>query len=262
MKVAQVRDIVRENVGRDKASEHLLTWALDMGLREIEKNANFYWMRATKTWSCVVNQQSYGLTTSTSNGLNIPNFKAARILLTSDQTLSNPDWDEVFGPIDMEDIGLQFADTDTGQPVAWSLDESTTTATEEDPATAASAPKILLYPTLPDATYSMRLHYFQWTSLPADTTSSAHEILVRWPEALIYLATEQALISITKDPQYATVWHNKFSNPGNPKDPGELEKILRYNRTRMNDSRIEFRPYRGGLMHRRMKWRRNREIWI
>ena len=262
MNIAQVRDIVRENIGRDKASEHLLSWALDMGLREIEKSGNFYWMRGVKTFSCVVDQQAYSVTTSSSNGLNIPNFKSARILLTSDQTLSNPDWDEVFGPIDMEEVGLQFADTDEGQPVAWALDESTSTTTLVDPATAATAPNILLYPPNPDLTYSMRLHYYQWTSLPTGTTSSAHEVLVRWPEALIYLATEQALISITKDPQYATVWHQKFSNPGNPKDPGELEKMLRYNRVRIQDSRIEFRPFRGGLMHRRMRWRRNREIWI
>ncbi len=50
MNVAQVRDVVRENVGRDKASEHMLTWALDEGLREIEKTGNYYWMRAVKTW--------------------------------------------------------------------------------------------------------------------------------------------------------------------------------------------------------------------
>jgi hypothetical protein len=262
MNIAQIRDIVRENVGRDKISEHVLSWSLDQGLREIEKCGNFYWMRAVKTWSCVVNQQSYSVTTSTSNGLNIPNFKSPRILLTSDQTLSNPDWDEVFGPIDMEDVGLQFADTDDGQPVAWGFEESTITATQEDPNTAATSPHLLLYPPNPDKTYSMRLHYFQWTSLPASTISSAHEVVLRWPEALIYMATEQALISITKDPQYATVWHQKFSNPGNPKDPGELEKIVRYNRLRTSDSRSEFRPFRGGLMHRRMRWRRNREIWI
>ena len=258
MKVAEVRDIVRENVGRDKASAHMLDWALAEGLREIEKTGNYYWMRAVKTWSAVVDQQSYSLTTSSSSGLNIPNYKDTRILLISDQTLSNPDWDEVFGPIDIEDIGLQFADTDEGMSVAWALDEATSTGTLEDPATAATSPNILLYPPKPDKTYSLRLHYFQWTSLPAATTSAAHEVLVRWPEALIYLATEALLTSITKDPQFGAVWRQKFSS----KPEGELQKIIRYNRNRSQDSRIEFRPFRGGLMHRRMKWRRNREIWL
>ena len=258
MNLAQVKDIVRENVGRDKASPHMLDWALDEGLREIEKTGNYYWMRAVKTWSAVVDQQAYSLTTSSSSGLNIPKYKDARIMLTSDQTLSNPDWDEVFGPIDMEDIGLQFADTDEGMPVAWTLDEATSTGTLEDPNTAATAPSILLYPPKPDKTYSMRLHYFQWTSLPTATTSSAHEILLRWPEALIFTATSHLLTSITKDPQYGTYWMQKFTD----KREGELQKIVRYNRQRSQDSRIEFRPFRGGLMHRRMRWRRNREIWI
>lgn len=262
MNIAQVRDIVRENVGRDRCSEHLLSWSLDQGLREIEKCGNFYWMRGVKTWSCVVNQQSYSVTNSASNGLGLTNFKSARILLTSDQTLSNPDWDEVFGPIDMEDAGLQFADTDTGQPVAWALDEDTTTSTTVDPTSNSTDPHLLLYPPNPDQTYSMRLHYFQWTSLPADTSSAKHEILQRWPEALIYLSTEAAVNAIMKDPQYGQVWRLKFNNPGQPKDPGELEKIVRYNRLRSQDSRVEFRPFRGGLMHRRMRWRRNREIWI
>lgn len=258
MKLAEVKDIVRENVGRDKASPHLLDWGLAEGLREIEKTGNYYWMRAVKTWSAVIDQQPYSITTSGNGGLNIPNYKDTRIMLTSDQTLSNPDWDEVFGPIDMEDIGLQFADTDTGMPVAWALDEATSTGTLEDPATAATSPSILLYPPKPDKTYSMRLHYYQWTSLPTATTSSAHEVLLRWPESLIYLATEALLTSITKDPQFATVWRQKFID----RKDGELQKIVRYNRQRSQDSRIEFRPTRGGLMNRRMKWRRNREIWL
>jgi len=256
MKVAEVRDVVRDNVGRDKASPHMLEWALAQGLREIEKTGNYYWMRAVKTWSAVVNQQSYSITTSSSSGLNIPSYKDTRILLVSDQTLTNPDWDEVFGPIDMEEIGLQFADTSDGMPVVWSLDESTTTATLEDPNTAATSPSILLYPPKPDKTYSMRLHYFQWTTLPVATTSAAHEVLLRWPEALIYLATEALLTSITKDPQFATVWRQRFSDP----KEGEKRKIIRYNRDRQQDSRIEFRPVRGGLAQRRS--RRGREIWL
>jgi len=258
MNLYEIRDIVRENVGRDKASLHLLDWGVEKGLREIEKTGNYYWMRAVKTWSAVVDQQAYSLTTTgtSSSGLNIPNYKDTRILLVSDQTLSNPDWDEVFGPTDMEDIGLSFADTSTGMPIAWGLDESTTTTTLEDPNVSATSPNILLYPPKPDKTYSLRLHYYQWTSLPTDVTSNNHEVLIRWPEALIYLATEAILNSITKDPQFAVVWRLKFSDP----KEGELKRIQRYNRDRQMDSRIEFQPRRGGLSQRRS--RRGREIWI
>lgn len=255
MNIAEVRDIVRENVGRDKASEHLLKWALDQGLREIEKRGNYYWMRAVKTWSAVVNQQAYSVTTSSSGGLNLPNFKDTRILLASDQTLPNPSWDEVAGPIDMEDAGIAFADTDQGFPQAWGLSESTTTAASPDP---LSSTQLLLYPPKPDKTYSLRLHYYQWTSLPTATTSSAHEVLVRWPEALIYLATEAALQSITKDPQYGRIWRDKFEDPKS----GEWQKIVRYDRDRQMDSRVELRPWRGPLVNHQRRWSRNRELWL
>lgn len=261
MKSYEVRDIVRENVGRDQLSKHMLDYAMDQGLRAIEKAGNFYWMRAVKTWSCVVDQQGYFLTTSTSSGLNIPNFKDARILLVSDQTLSNPDWDEVFGPIDMEEAGLEFADTDTGMPVIYSLDEDTTTGDVADP--VGSTPiKVLLYPNKPDKTYSMRLHYYQWTSLPTDITTDNHEVLIRWPEALIYAATAAGILAAMKDPQLALYWQSRFDSPRNQAEPGELTKIKRYNTERMQDSRVEMRPLRGGLMNRRSRWRRSREIWI
>lgn len=257
MKYYEVRDIVRENVGRDKAAQHQLDWSLQQGLREIEKEGNFYWMRAVKTFSLVVNQQGYSITTSTDSGLNIPNYKDARILLVSDQTLDNPDWGEVFGPVDIEEASLEFADTDTGQPIIWSLDEAVATKTQTDPLTAASSPSILVWPNLPDKTYSMRLHYFQWTSLPSDTTSQAHEVLLRWPEALIYLATEVLLTSLTKDPQYGAVWRQKFAN----REDGELRKIRRYDKDRARDSRTELRPMRGPYQSRRRAWNRSREIW-
>lgn len=253
MKLFEVRDIVRENVGRDKITEVYLKWSLDQGLREIEKTGNYYWMRATKTWNCVVSQQAYSIYTSASSGLNIPAFKDVRILLTQDQTLPNPDWDEVFGPEDMEAAGLEFADTDTGMPVSFAIDESTTTGTQE------LSSNILVYPPLPDKIYNMRLHYYQWTALPTDITSEAHEVLKRWSEALIYLATEAAVVGLTKDPQFGVYWRQKFSNK---QDGGELVKIRRYNLERAQDSRVELRPARGGLMARRQRWRRNREIWL
>ena len=254
---SEVRDIVRESVGRDKASEHFLLWGLTQGLREIEKAGNFYWMRAVKTWSCVVDQQGYSITTSASSGLNIPNHKDNRILLISDQTLTNPDWDEVFGPIDMEDAGLSFADTDEGMPVIYSIDEDTTTGSITDLAGSSTPTKILLYPPKPDKTYSMRLHYYQWTSLPTDLTLETHEVLKRWPEALIYTATEAIMVNLTKDPAAGVYWRAKFTNKQNG---GELRRIQRYNRERAQDSRMELRPLRGGLMARSR--RRGREVWL
>ncbi len=259
MKLFEIRDIVRENIGRDRATEHVMKYGLDLGLRTIEKESNFYWMRAVKTWSTVINQQAYPVTVSTSGGLNIPAFKDIRILLTSDQTLSNPDWDEVFGPTDMEDIAVEFADTSTGQPVAYSLDESVATQTLEDPQTVATAPNLLMYPPLPDKTYSMRLHYYQWTALPTATTSEAHEVLRRWPEALIYASCGAIFTSLLKDPQAGQFWLSKLMDPRQ----GEMKKIKDYDKARQQDSRVELRPQRGGIPARRRRmWRRGQEIWM
>lgn len=261
MNVYAVRDIVRENVGRDKMAQHLLDYAMEQGLRRIEKAGNYYWMRAVKTWSAVVDQQGYFITTSTTGGLNIPNYKDTRILLVSDQTLTNPDWDEVFGPIDMEEAGLAFSDTSTGMPLIYSTDDDTVTSDLANP-TGTTPPKILLYPPKPDKTYSMRLHYYQWTSLPTDVTSDDHEICLRWPEALIYAATAVGIETVLKDPQLASYWWMKFDNPANRADPGELTKIKRYNIERSMDSRIELRPLAGSLSGRqRTRWN-SREIWI
>ena len=251
MELYKVRDVVREHIGgADAISEASLTWALERGLREIEKTGNFYWMEAKKDWACVVNQKAYSVYTSTAGGLNIPNYKDTRTLFVSDQTLPNPDWDEVFGPENIEEVQLEFADTDTGMPVVWTVEEGNTDVS------------IDVWPPKPDKIYSMKLFYYQWTTLPTDLTAATHEVLARWPEALIYLAVEQGLIMKTKDLMAGTFWHNLFDNPKDPKFNTELTKIKRFHQDRQRGTRTELRPKTGGVLSRRSRWRRNREIWI
>lgn len=251
MEYYKVRDVVREHIGgADAISEASLTWACERALREIEKTGNFYWMEAKKNWSIVVNQQAYSVYTSTSGGLNIPNFKDPRVLLVSDQTLSNPDWDEVYGPENIEDVHLEFADTSTGMPVVYTAEEGNTDIT------------LNIWPPLPDKTYSMRLFYYQWTSLPTDLSAATHEVLARWPEALIYLAVEQGLIMKTKQLDAGQAWRRLFDDPAQPRANTELNKIKRFNQDRQKSTRNEWRPKTGGLATRRGNWRRGREIWI
>jgi hypothetical protein len=251
----KVRDIVREEVGRDRLSDPMLAWCVERGLREMEKVGNFYWMEAVKSFSLVIDQGDYSIYTSTSSGLNIPNYKDSRILFASDQTLSHPDWDEVIGPEQIEEVKLEFADDDEGQPVVW-------TQKETGGGVGVTVDSTLsVWPPNPDKTYSMELHYFQWTSLPTDITTDTHEVLKRWPEALIYLATEQAILQSTKDMQAAAWWHNLFQSD-NPRANTELKKIIRYNAERQHATRIELRPRHGGLLSRRARWRRNREVWL
>lgn len=252
MELYKVRDVVREHIGgADAISEASLTWAIDRGLREVEKSGNFYWMEATKDFSLVVDQQAYSVYTSTSGGLNIPAYKSPRILFISDQTLSNPDWDEVYGPENVEEVKLEFADTDDGMPVVWTFDEGNTDAT------------LNVWPPKPDKTYSCKLYYYNWTTLPTDLSAETHEVLKRWPEALIYLAVEQGLILKTKDLQAGTFWRRMFSgDPNNPRQDCELRKIQRFHNDRQHATRLELRPKTGGLMSRRSRWRRSREVWL
>jgi hypothetical protein len=243
MYLSQIRDIVRENVGRDKVSEHFLTWALDMGRREIEKEGNFWWMKSTKSWNTIINQQDYLITGSAGGGLNLPNWKDERILLTSDSSITNPGWDEVYGPKDVEDIQLIYNDADQGQPEVYSVDGN-----NDDTAI------MRLYPALPDKVYAMQFYHYQWTSNPV-TATGTDALLTRFPEALIYMATSVAMVELTKDPGMGAYWKSLFNNP----QDGELRKIKRYNISRDTDSRFELYPRKGGIFTRAFK---RREIWI
>jgi hypothetical protein len=250
MEYYKVRDVVREHIGgADAISEASLTWACERGLREIEKHGNFYWMEAKKNFSLVVDQGDYSMYTATSGGLLIPNYKDTRVLFCSDQTLTNPSWNEVFGPENIEEVHPEFADTAEGEPVVWTQEEGNTDVTMQ------------IWPPNPDKTYSMRLYYYNWTSLPTDISSDDHEVLMRWPEALIYLAVEQGLILKTKNMAAGMFWHKLFNDSDNPRHDSELNKIQRTHNDRQKGSRIELRPRTGGLAGRR-NWRRNREVWL
>lgn len=250
MELYKVRDIVREQV--PGLSEASLAWSLERGLREIEKAGNFYWMEAVKSFNLVVDQGDYSIYTSTSSGLNIPAYKDARILVYRDPDIAtNSPWNEVPGPEDIEDVKPEFTDDDIGAPRVWTKKEANNDVT------------LQIWPPNPDKAYNMELHYYQWTSLPTDSTidltagSAGHEVLKRWPEALIYCATEQAIILKTKDLQAGVFWKKLFDNAA--KDtPGELQKIKRYNSERAQSSRVSIHPMRGGLQGRlrnRWSWR-------
>lgn len=243
MELYKVRDIVREQVGgADALSEAALTWAVERGLREIEKSGNFYWMEATKEWSLVVDQGEYSIYTSTSSGLNIPNWKDSRILLIQDATLTHPFWDEVEGPVTAEEFVPRYATDDTGISKYFYIDEGNTDAT------------LKLLPPDPDKTYSMRWYYYQWTSLPTDVTSDDHEVLMRWPEALIYLATEQGMILKTKDLAAGAVWRSLFRNPNGRVDD-EFKKIHRYNQERQHATKITLPVRKGAASRNRDRFR-------
>jgi hypothetical protein len=249
MELYKVRDIVREQVGgADALSEAALTWAVERGLREIEKTGNFYWMEANKEFSLVVNQGSYSIYTSENNGLNLPNWKDSRILLVQEnpppQPPQNPCWYEVEGPKIAEEFVPGYTTNVDGMPRYFYKDEANTDVI------------LQLLPTEPDKAYNMKWYYWNWTTLPADVASDDHEVLMRWPEALIYLATEQGLIIKTKDIQAGSYWRSLYKNP-NPRIDSEFAKIQRYNHERSHATKIVLAPRQGSAArHRnRFPWR-------
>src|SRR3990167_419935 len=119
MEIGKIKDMVRDVVGRDVMQGHVMDFALASARREIEKTANFYWMRSSKTWTCVVNQQNYSITTSTSSGLNLPNFKDVLVLFSS--VPSSNQWREVI-PSDLFRLEEQYQTNAPGQPRFFVID--------------------------------------------------------------------------------------------------------------------------------------------
>src|SRR3990167_8054246 len=179
MNIGQIKDIIRDTVGIKILHLHVLNFGLEYARREIEKTANFYWMRSSKTFSCVVDQTTYSITTATSNGLNLPNFKDVHALFSS-ITGSNQ-WSEVL-PGDVFLLEKAYTTDGPGQPRFYVVDNTT----------------LRLYPPKPDQTYPMKLWHFEWTSNPTVNTDT-DELTDRWPEALIYAGCVWGLIAVRKD---------------------------------------------------------------
>lgn len=228
MKKFEVADIVREHVGRDKLSEPMLEWCLGRGLREIEKRDNFYWMEAEKVFDILDGQQEYSFT----EDLLINDFKEAELMLVSDRTADDPCWEEISGPEPFHSTKINFTEGSEGKPAFWTLQES------------VDEPTIVLWPPLPDQDYRAQLIYWRWTSLPESSRSDSHEVLRRWPEALIYLACEQGVMVTTKDPDQAMYWRSLFINI-DPKVNTEYKRIKDYQQSRHSRQRFRTSPSNG-----------------
>ena len=249
MKLSQVMDVIREQVGRDKISDPQLDWCVQRGLRELEKRDNFYWMEKTRELMVFADRQQYYLYRDEQYGFNMPNFKETDVLWIGDMTEDEPRWSEVIGPQPIKDVRQNFATTDSDTPGIWTMDEN-----DGDPI-------ISFWPPLPDQDYSLKWEHFQWTTLPTDVNSEAHEVLRRWPEALIYLGTEQAVLTATKDPQLAAYWRRLFVDDTNPSQPSEYKRIMLYQQTRHNQRRHD-RPTNNGNAELSARRRTNERTWF
>ena len=217
MNIGQIKDIIRDTVGIKILHLHVLNFGLEYARREIEKTANFYWMRSSKTFSCVVDQTTYSITTATSNGLNLPNFKDVHALFSS-ITGSNQ-WSEVL-PGDVFLLEKAYTTDGPGQPRFYVVDNTT----------------LRLYPPKPDQTYPMKLWHFEWTSNPTVNTDT-DELTDRWPEALIYAGCMWGFTQLAHDEVRAQYYRGLLKL--------EITKIKDYNLDRMLSWRVDLTPHSG-----------------
>lgn len=203
--ISSVKDVVREHLSRTGFPTAMLDLALAGGRRQVEQTGNYYWMHNKKTFNLVATQQDYSITTSASNGLNLPDFKDIRRLFWKKST--DNQWDEVsLSQYTTEDANLRFKTdaSDTNSPQTATISNTTLT----------------IWP-VPDAvaTYNMLLFYYNWTDNPVANTGS-DELTTRFPEALIYGALSWAFEIELKDTEGADRWHQKLSE--------QIVKIRRY----------------------------------
>jgi len=231
----EVQDVVRDFVGRDNIKPNLMTFAVDSGLREIEKRINAWWMRRNIEFNATDGNQFYLIRSAASGGLNLPNYKDVMMLLSKSTT--DTLWERVL--VTEFDIAEQVYATDsTGEPQMAVIDND----------------RITLFPPDPNDTWNMKMYYWQFTSLPTDETSDDHEVLRFWPEALIYAATMHLTQYLTKDVQMAAPYSGLFE--------AEFRKLDRYNKDREIDEHNDLVPHAGPTWPRKFRRLRSPYSWV
>lgn len=222
MKMGEIKDVVRDILGRDVMQGHIMDLALASGRREIEKKANFYWMRSSKTWNITAGTNLYPITVSTGVGLNLPNFKDIHALFSKQS--STTQWDEVL-PGDIFQLERQYQTDAPGQPRHYVVDNVT----------------LRLYPPEPESAFNMSMFHFEWTTNPTANsgTSGSDELTDRWPEALIYSGCIWGFVQVRKDEARAQHYRGLLEL--------EIKKMQEYNLDRMLSWRVDLVPHSGAM---------------
>ena len=239
MNFGEVKDVVREHFGKVGWPTVMLDLALGAARRDIEKNSNggYYWMRATKTGSFTAAQQAYSITTSTSNGWNLPNFKDVRAIRVKESTSTV--WSDVsVGEYTQEEAETMFATDEDDLPVIAIIDNTT----------------IRFFP-IPDTTYNYKMWHYEWTTNPTTNTGTTgtDELTERFPEALIYGALVWGCEQFEKSYPDADRWSAKFR--------AEVAQIHRHSLERERQDRLTWMPMAGAYDQRR-RTQLGRSIWV
>mgnify|MGYP001161866119 CR=1 FL=1 len=169
--IGEVKDIVREHFSRTQFPTGQLDQALAEGRRIIEHHGNFWWMRDRKDFSLAVDQGSYSILTSTTNGLNLPNFKDA-IAFSFTNTVAGVAYELIpLGTMNREEAEVEYDSGQDGSPELVIIDNDT----------------LYIFPEDPQLAYPCRLYYWTYTENPQLNTAT-DVITKRFPMALAYAA--------------------------------------------------------------------------
>ena len=190
MTVSEFQDMVRRKLGVPDLDPTDLQLFAVWGRYELESRGNYYYGIALKDHTLTASTQSYSLTSSSGTGLGITAYKEHRELFIRDA--SGQIWLPV--PIGSWDTTLpDHAHSTTGKPQAATIENET----------------LYLFPS-PDAAYNIRLVHFNWTTNPADITST-DELFTRWSQAIFYSTMMVAKRFQTQNPQAGKEWEDMMT---------------------------------------------------
>ena len=222
MKLFQVKDYVREHFGRVGIATGFLDLALEMGRKEIENAANFWWMEDFVDFNLIATTSAYPVKTTP---ISEANFKDLRAVMWKKSTETQYESIPV-GHKSKDELDLEYQTDDEGEPEQMVLLNET----------------LYVYP-IPDdsATYNIRLYFYQYTDYPAQT--EADDLILGFPMAVIYSTLAQANEMEAKDLQAASYWRKLLG--------GEIPKLKREHLKRSWMDKINFEPRTGPFSTRR-----------
>lgn len=222
MEFYKIKDYVREHFGRVGIATGFLTMALELGRKEIENAANFWWMEDTVDFNLTAATANYPLQSGT---IAEANFKDCRALSWKKSTLTQ--WEPLMiGPKSKDELDMEYQTNETGEPEQAVIHNAT----------------LYIYP-IPDAvaTYNMRMYFYQYTAYPVQTASD--DLLLGFPMAVIYATLAQGYEVELKDLNSASYWRKLLSQ--------QIPLIKREHLKRSWMDKIDFTPRTGAHSTRR-----------
>ena len=220
MVLGDIKEIVRTTIGKRDIEPVLLSYIVESGRRDIEKENNWYYMRKTAALTLTIATQAY--TIASGGAINEANFKSARQFMYRLST-GNMFTEIISG--DRNQLDLEYTTDGTGAPERYTIDDE------------AGVTSLLVYPVAPAIAYVTRLLYYAWTVNPTSDATGTDELIARWPELLIYSSIAQGYRIVTKEEELAAPWDAKMQM--------ELQKLKRYDWFRAESERTMIQPRSG-----------------